>query len=224
MADPFASNQPTPPSDPRGGRPRAAAITIVVLAVVAALAIAGLIWALVAANGTTPTPTPSPAPTASSPAPTQTSASSTPAATSSTGFGTCAIGDLHVTLGTASGAAGSTTMPVYFTNTGSDPCELHGFPGVSFVGDGNGTQLGAAADEDQSVPITRHILKPGDSAHALLKIVQAGNVAGCTTKTADGLRIYPPHSYDAAFVKASGLTACTNKDAHLLTVQPVTTG
>jgi len=112
-------------------------------------------------------------------------------------------------------------MPIIFTNSGSGACELHGFPGVSFVGDGNGTQLGAAADEDQSVPISQHTLQPGDAVQAVLKVAQAHNFSGCTPKAADGLRIYPPHSYDAVFVKASGLTACTNKDIHLLTVQPV---
>lgn len=135
---------------------------------------------------------------------------------------TCAVGDLHVTLGTASGAAGSVIVPVVFTNTGSQPCELHGYPGVSFVGDANGTQLGAAADEDQSIPVTEHTLKPGGAVHSQLKIVRAENVQGCSAKAADGLRVYPPHSYDAVFVKASGYTACTNNDVHLLTVQPVT--
>jgi hypothetical protein len=222
MADPFASIQPSNPNDsggPGGNGSRGRTIAVVVLAIVVAIVIAALIWAVVAANGKTPKPSP----TQSSPIPSPSSTSSTPTASGTTGLGTCAVGDLRVTLGAPSGAAGSTIRPIVFTNTGSGPCELHGFPGVSFVGDGNGTQLGAAADQDQSAPVTQYTLQPGDAVHALLKIVQAANVAGCTAKTADGLRVYPPHSSDAVFVKASGLTACTESTVHLLTIQPVTT-
>ena len=40
----------------------------------------------------------------------------------------CAIGELNVTLGESSGAAGSVELPVVFTNTGSRTCTLDGFP------------------------------------------------------------------------------------------------
>jgi len=211
MADQHVPNQP-------GGGSRGRTIAIVVLSIVVAALIVAVIWMLVAQART-----PGPTPTSTSPSPTATSQSPTPSPTATTtaAITTCAVGDLKVTLGAASGAAGSSVRPIVFTNTGSGACELHGFPGVSFVGDGNGTQLGAAADEDQSVSITSHTLQPGDAVQAQLKIEQAQNFAGCSPKTADGLRIYPPHSYDAVFVKASGLTACTNKDVHLLMVQPV---
>lgn len=218
MADQGQSNQSDGAGAPGGSRGRT--ITIVVLSIVVAVLIAALIWAVVIAQAATPKPS------TSTPA-SATTTSSTPSATPTTpttsaAVTTCAVGDLHVTLGTASGAAGSSIVPIIFTNTGSRPCELHGFPGVSFVGDGNGTQLGAAADEDESVAITQHTLQPGDAVQSLLKIAHAQNFAGCTTEAADGLRIYPPHSYDAVFVQASGLTACTNANIHLLMVQPVT--
>lgn len=221
MADQHEPNQPnsnTPGAPGSGSRGRT--IAIVVLSIVVALLIAAVIWMLVARGGT-----PTSAPTSSSPSATATNPppSQTPTSTATAEVTTCATGDLRVTLGTANGAAGSSTMPIIFTNTGSGACELHGFPGVSFVGDGNGTQLGAAADEDGSIPIAQqHRMEPGQAVQAQLKIEQAQNFAGCTAKTADGLRIYPPHSTIAVFVKASGLTACTNSDIHLLTVGPVT--
>lgn len=138
--------------------------------------------------------------------------------------GTCTVNQLSVTLGRGNGAAGSEIVPIVFTNTGSSSCTLTGYPGVSFVGDGNGTQLGAAANEDGSVAIVPNSLAPGDTVSAQLRITQAGNYSGCTVVPADGLRVYPPHSYEAVFVKASDFSACSNADIKLLSVQPVQPG
>ena len=60
--------------------------------------------------------------------------------------GQCADADLKVTMGPGDAAAGSIHSTVRFTNTGGSACYLAGFPGVSVVGDGNGTQLGVPAD------------------------------------------------------------------------------
>jgi hypothetical protein len=111
-------------------------------------------------------------------------------------------------------------VPIQFTNTSSTVCELHGFPGVSFVGKGNGTQLGAAADWDESKPIVQNSLQPGTLVVANLRIVQAGNYdsSECKPLAADGLRVYPPHSTRSVFVKDPNLTVCQNASIHLLTV------
>lgn len=130
-----------------------------------------------------------------------------------------------MTLGRGNGAAGSEIVPLVFTNTSASSCTLKGYPGVSFVGHGNGTQLGAAAVEDPSVAIVANTLASGDTVSAQLKITNAQNYANsCTLVPADGLRIYPPHSYKAVFVKAAGLSACSNAAITLLTVRPVVPG
>jgi hypothetical protein len=206
------------PSDGTQGRRRGLTVTIIVLAILLVIAIVVVIWLLVAsrgsANPSTPTPTPSATTTSASPRPTPTTTQTgTPA------LARCTVDMLKVTLGQPSGAAGSELVPILFTNSSAKPCELHGFPGVSFVGDGNGTQLGAAADEEGSV--IQNTLQPGGTAAAPLKIAQAANFEGCQVTPADGLRVYPPHSFDAVFVKADGLSACSNADVHLLTVQSV---
>lgn len=204
-----------------GGGSRGKTIAIVVLAIVLALVIAAIIWLLVARNGTQPTAaTTSPTP-AVTPTPTATAATPRPTPTTTPAVARCTTDQLSVTLGSSNGAAGSTIVPIVFTNTGNTPCELHGFPGVSFVGDGNGTQLGAAADQDTSVAITQNTLAPGSSVQAPLKVSQAQNYQGCTVVTADGFRVYPPHSTTAVFVKSSAFQACSNPSIHLLTVQPV---
>ncbi|HEY5224310.1 MAG TPA: DUF4232 domain-containing protein [Microbacteriaceae bacterium] len=192
-------------------------ITFVILAVI----LLGLIAAVVVValqNNALPVP-PSSSPVTSAPATPSTSPTSTSTATPA--VARCAVGQLSVTLGQPNGAAGSELVPILFTNTGSTPCELHGFPGVSFVGHGNGTQLGAAATEDTSSSIVQNTLQPGGVVQAPLKIVNAQLESNCTIVPADGLRVYPPHSFQAVFVKATGLSACSNTDVSLLTVKTV---
>jgi hypothetical protein len=192
-------------------------VVIVALSVVVLGLIIAIIW-MVASNAAAPAPTTSPTPTATTASPTPTPVT-TPTSTSA--VARCTVDHLTLSLGTPNGAAGSEIIPIIFTNTGSTSCELHGFPGVSFVGDGNGTQLGAAADEDSTVAIQQNTVKPGTAVQAQVKVVQAANFSNCTVVAADGFRVYPPHSFEAVFVKATGLSACSNADVHLLAVQPV---
>jgi len=115
---------------------------------------------------------------------------------------------------------------VVFTNAGATSCTLHGYPGVSFVGGGNGTQLGAAADFDPSVAVASVTLAPGGSAHAPLKIAMAGNydAADCQPSAADGLRIYPPGETHSLFIATTDYTACLDAGVHLIMVQTVQPG
>ena len=77
----------------------------------------------------------------------------------------CAIGELNVTLGESSGAAGSVELPVVFTNTGSRTCTLDGFPGVSYVTGASGSEVGAAAGRSGSGSLVS--LAPGSAATSL---------------------------------------------------------
>jgi Protein of unknown function (DUF4232) len=144
-----------------------------------------------------------------------------PAPTPTPAVATCSVNSLKVTLGTPEGTAGSTVYPLVFTNTGSAPCELHGFPGVSMVGDHNGTQIGAPASEITTVPITPNTIQPGHSVRAMLTVEIAQNVAGCTPMAVDGLRVYPPHSYKSIFVPAPQLVGCAQPGISLMSIQAV---
>ncbi|MGZ8176672.1 DUF4232 domain-containing protein [Williamsia sp. SKLECPSW1] len=157
---------------------------------------------------TTPTP---PSSSASSSAPTSDDASST----------RCRAAELTGALAPAQGgaSAGSQHYVLTLTNTGSRTCTTGGYPGVSFVGDGNGTQLGAPARRDGSDGGTV-TLPPSGSARAALTVAQAGNFPACSPQTADGLRIYPPDDRDSLFVRTSGITACRSS-AVLLSVGPL---
>lgn len=158
----------------------------------------------------TPTPTPSATPSASGSG----SGSAAPVR--------CATADLAGSIEPGSGgAAGSTIVHLALRNTGSATCTLQGWPGVSFVGGGNGTQIGAAATEDQGGPHTTVTLAAGQTAVAPLKIAngEAYDNATCAPRTPDGFRVYPPGSKQSLFIAGKSYLACDNPEAPLLSVQ-----
>jgi len=125
------------------------------------------------------------------------------------------------------GAAGTVGVAIVLTNTGDRTCELQGWPGVSFVGDGNGTQVGAAATLDRSSAHDTVSFAPGGEAQAVVQMTQAANYdpAECEPRAVDGFRVYPPGSVEALFVPAGGdlFTACANPDVQQLSVGAVQT-
>ena len=193
----------------------ALARTAVTLALAATLAVG--VAGCAAGGGPSASPTSSESPTdtgSASPRPTGTS-------TSQPVEGQCATSSVTGTIGQGGGgAAGSVEVTLILTNNGSSQCSLQGWPGVSFVGDGNGTQLGNPADFDRSTPHATVVLRPGGTAQAPLKIVQAMNYpeADCKPQKADGFRVYPPGSTESLFVKDDNVTACTTTTVTLLTV------
>jgi hypothetical protein len=129
--------------------------------------------------------------------------------------GQCDTKNLSVQVEPGEAAAGSTYSNIVFSNTGTGECALRDYPGVSVVGHGNGGQLGAPADRaEASSGISTVTLAPGGTAVAQLQEVNIGDGGGplagnCESEPGDGYRIYPPHSFDAVFVKAA-VPACAN--------------
>lgn len=136
--------------------------------------------------------------------------------------GQCTTSELNISTGTQQGAAGSVLIDLNFTNAGSTDCTLHGFPGVSFVGMDNGTQIGAPAvrEGDSSPAVT---LKPGDTTIAALKISRAENYDSdaCSLQPVDGLRVYPPGETASAYLPLEGFNGCDNDGIELLTIKSV---
>ena len=129
-----------------------------------------------------------------------------------------------VAIADGGGGAGSEYYNVLFTNTGGSSCVLRGTPGVSVVGNGNGTQIGPAADRvETGVKSLR--LAVGETVAAPLKIVNIGSgggpLDGCRVVHGDGYRVYPPHSRKAIFVKDADAVACSSGPV-FMTVSPVT--
>lgn len=184
-----------------------------------------------AGTGAAPTTT-VPAPTTTVPAPTTTApANPAPGSTrpdaGSTGPAKCTTGNLSVTLTGTQGAAGSTISDLVFTNRGSTPCTMTGYPGVSLVAGSNGTQVGAAAARTAVAPVHTITVQPGTAATAKLRQAQAGNFPAsvCHPISVRGFRVYPPNNTAAAFVASPG-RGCANPSLAQpqLFVAPVTTG
>ena len=169
-----------------------------------------------------------PATTVPSGAPSAATTTSAPAAATSTGIGECLAGQLTATLGAGAGGGAGHMYPfLVLTNKGSTACTVKGYPGVSFVGNGNGTQLGAAASRQAAgITITTLTLAPGQSAHSQLSITVAGNYdpTTCKPKAADGLRVYPPDETHSLVIASTAYTACQNASIVLIQVRPLQAG
>ncbi|MGO4589549.1 DUF4232 domain-containing protein [Paenarthrobacter sp. 2TAF44] len=148
-----------------------------------------------------------------SPSPSGTATSAAPAAE-----GQCKAGSLTAaTDSTGGGAAGSIYEKLILTNSGTTPCTLEGFAGVSLTADANGAPIGEPATRETTTPVTKIELAPGKSAWAELRYTQAGNYGDCTKVPAAGYRIYPPNDTASLFV-AEQHDACSNAGIKLLTI------
>jgi hypothetical protein len=129
-------------------------------------------------------------------------------------------------VGQSQGAAGSTYQPIIFTNTGSSPCTLYGYPGVSLVAGSPVVQVGAAADRNTGETPELVTLQPQGTASATLRIVDAQNYPASSCGTASpttGLQIYPPNQTVPIYVQDAS-TGCTNSATHLLMISVVVPG
>ena len=117
------------------------------------------------------------------------------------------------------GAAGSVYMKLNLTNTGSEPCVLYGYPGVSLTADANGAPIGAPAMRDESAAPADVLLAPGQTGSAVLRYTQAGNYTDCGVADAAGYRIYPPEDTASLFLPQP-TRACSNAGITLLTIGP----
>jgi Protein of unknown function (DUF4232) len=110
-----------------------------------------------------------------------------------------------------------------FTNSGRRSCQLRGFPGVSYLGAGDGHQVGPAAqrvgDRGNEVRIA-----PGGTASAQLQLVNVANYdAGmCRPTPVLGLRVYPPGETAALVVPATGTGYAGTPPGPQLTVRTIT--
>jgi hypothetical protein len=168
-----------------------------------------------------------PSATASSPAAGSPPAGPSPSTTSppeGTDVPRCQTPDLAGSLAVVEGGAstGHYEVAVVLENQGADPCVLQGWPGVSFVGDGDGEQLGAAGTLDRLSPNDPVTLDPGSAAQAVVQVANAEDYGEeCGQTEAGGFRVYPPGEKRSLFVQSDDmtLTACTNAEDELLDVQ-----
>ena len=185
--------------------------------------------------GATTAPSRTPAAPSSPPSPSSTAATTpatagstsapAPAGTTSGGSATgtrCATSQLTGSVADGGGgSAGATRVAIILHNTGAASCTLQGWPGISFVGGGTGTQIGNAATLDRSTPHQTLTLRPGGEVQSVVTVEDAGNwdSATCHPRVTDGFRVIPPGSRQSLFVPATGalFESCASTSVHQLT-------
>jgi len=120
-----------------------------------------------------------------------------------------------------SGAAGSSYYKLKLTNLSGHSCTLRGYPGVSAVNLA-GHQLGSPASREHVGKVKTVTLKQGETATAVLRIVEAGNfpTAKCHMSTAAGLRVYPPGEKSSKVVPFP-FPACSRRGTVFLSARAV---
>ncbi|MEO5779856.1 DUF4232 domain-containing protein [Arthrobacter sp. PAMC25284] len=155
--------------------------------------------------------------TESSASPSSTSSPSSQASTQA-GPALCKADSLTaLTDASGGGAAGSVYMQLILSNSGTEPCLLQGFAGVSLTAGADGEPIGAAATRDESSPVADVLLAPGEAGTAVLRYTQARNYADCEVVAAAGYRIYPPNDTASLFLPQP-TDACSNPEISLLTI------
>ena len=140
--------------------------------------------------------------------------------------GHCTTAQLTAHLGASNGAAGSVYQPIVWTNKSQSACTLFGYPGVSYVAPVSGRQVGASATRNGQHAATTVTLKPGGHASALVQMANYQNYpkANCKATAVSGLRVYPPGSTRAEFVKFGQQRKACSTSVHQLSVQATVKG
>src|SRR5689334_17091988 len=72
----------------------------------------------------------------------------------------CTNADLTASYRATDAGAGHRYGRLVLTNTSSASCRTGGYGGLSYVGDGDGTQIGAAATRDRGT-VKSYVVRPG---------------------------------------------------------------
>ena len=130
-----------------------------------------------------------------------------------------------VTPGSASPAGAypghETYYTLEFTNVSNVTCSLFGYPEVAAYRDSSiGGRIGGTAIRDTSVRPRPVMLKPGATAHAVLRVASSTKPAGCAEVTFEQLRITLPRQARPSFV-ATHIPVCSQRGHASLSVQAI---
>ena len=105
---------------------------------------------------------------------------------------------------------------IVLRNTSDETCWVRGYGGLSYVGGGNGAQVGAAADRTPSER-PKVVLAPGDKVRSA--VVETSYAPypkkKCRPTEVDGFRVYVPDETKSQFIEHP-TTGCANPEVHLL--------
>jgi uncharacterized protein DUF4232 len=106
---------------------------------------------------------------------------------------------------------------IILRNTSETTCWVRGYGGLSYVGGGDGKQVGAAADRTPSNK-PKVVLAPGDKVRSAVVETSTGPYSKkqCQPTPVDGFRVYIPDETRSQFIEHP-TTGCANDEIHLLT-------
>lgn len=137
----------------------------------------------------------------------------------------CQTADMKVRLDlhSAGVAAGTSYIPLDFTNLSAGSCRLSGFPAVTLATSGTGKQVGTAAVDARNETVQAMELRSGQTAHIWLRLASVANLpaATCRPVTAAGLRVTLPGQRRSVYL-SHRLTVCAGRvpGTDILTIEP----
>ncbi|MFE7752730.1 DUF4232 domain-containing protein [Streptomyces sp. NPDC057428] len=143
-----------------------------------------------------------------------------PAPAGSGSGGRCEAGDLSLAFVPNGQEMNSEYFDLRLRNTGSAPCTLLGYPGVSLA-DAQGRRVGEPASRSSDGGTAGHTvtLRPGHSAHAVVKTGGEGVSGGDCWPSPASMTVYPPGSKESVTTQnLDGLRVCGD----VFSVGPVT--
>jgi uncharacterized protein DUF4232 len=128
----------------------------------------------------------------------------------------CTNGDLTASYHRHDAGMGHTYGWIALKNTSGHACHTGGYGGISYVGDGDGTQIGASAVRLPG-KVATFVLQPGQRLRSPIDEVTALNYPRkkCHPHHVDGFRVYVPNATLSQYVKHP-TTGCLNHRVKLI--------
>ncbi len=142
------------------------------------------------------------------------------AATGPAGVAECTKANLSAKYKGGDAAMSHVYGRIILRNTSEDTCYVKGYGGLSYVGKGNGTQIGAPADRTPSAT-PKTVLQPGDKVRSAIVETSTGPYSKkeCQPTKVDGFRVYVPDETRSIFIEHKTI-GCANPEIHLLEHKP----
>ena len=139
-----------------------------------------------------------------------------PAVASARGLPECTNAELVASYHGTDAATSHRFGRIVLTNESDRVCTIRGYGGLSYVGHGDGTQIGAAADRDPS-RVRTIAVEPGEKVVSAVSATVASAYPRhrCRPAHVNGFRVYLPDETRSQFVRHS-TTGCRNHRVHLL--------
>jgi hypothetical protein len=133
----------------------------------------------------------------------------------------CTNADLTASYHHSDSGMGHSYGRIVLENTSGHACRTGGYDGVSYVGDGDGTQIGHPAVRRDRSAVRSFVVAPGRRLRSPIDEVTARNYPRHTCRPAhvDGFRVYVPNATASQYV-VHPTVGCRNGHVHLLFQKP----